>query len=195
MEREKEISTVEAFPNIITSRRYGNPFACDTKDRDQQWNTPEYECSIISDFIDGKENGSTVSDARFTSGCKFFETDTKLYTEKRTYVSIPADEDQHSNTSESVDVESELGTEAIIFDLNSTKPASTSNTDQGVETFPEPSLRLESSTGHTDGSCNNISYASQVHFSNSNNVHEQSLESQNMANLEDKSLDGLLLDS
>ncbi|KAJ8574356.1 hypothetical protein K7X08_026161 [Anisodus acutangulus] len=67
--------------------------------------------------------------------------------------------------------------------------------DQGVETFPEPSLRLESSTGHTDESCNNISYASQVHFSNSNNVHEQSLESQNMANLEDKSLDGLLLDS
>ncbi|KAJ8529163.1 hypothetical protein K7X08_035998 [Anisodus acutangulus] len=346
---EIRTSTVEALPNIITSRRYGNPFACDTKDRDQQWNTPEYECSIISDFIDGKENGSIVSDAPFTSGCKFFETDAKLYTEKHineyelpelvvcykesnynivkdicmdasvpvyaqtgTYVSIPADEDQHSNTSESADVEScstggfkssveyeknkeedtaarvpngseptsqdnvnedtetdtyledlilifgpkcttrwkytnlseidlseeesdiensqqsnsdsdqysqqpdqipfaeaavesqntisavnetnntvsatglfynsELGTEAITFDFNSTKPASTRNMDQGVKKFPEPSLRLEASTG-------------QVHFSSSNNVHEQSLESQDVANIEDKSSSGLLLDS
>ncbi|XP_059281423.1 uncharacterized protein LOC132035139 [Lycium ferocissimum] len=358
----------EALPNIITSRRYGNPFAYDTKDRDQQWNTPEFECSVICDFLDEKEKGSIFSDA------PFIETDTELYTEKRikeyelpelivcykesnynivkdicvdmsipvadtilteswnnaqpgTYVSIPADEDQHSNTSESADIEScspggskssveyenneeeytespvpnglnptsedngnedadrdtyledlilifgpkstrrwkytnlseidssaeesgiensqqsnfdsdqtaqqpdlipneeaalesqnavsavnneaensvpatdlfynsKLGTEAIIFDFNSTKPASTSNmVDQGVKNFPEPSLRLEASTGHKDGTCNSLSDASQVHIYNSNNVHGQYLESQYVANLEDKSLGGLLLDS
>ncbi|MCD9561492.1 hypothetical protein HAX54_020619 [Datura stramonium] len=342
----------KALPNIITSRRYGNLFASDTKDSSQQWNTPEFECSMISDFIDEKRNESTVSHAPFTSGCKFFETDKKLYTDRRvkeyelpelivcykesdynivknicidesvsiadripqpgTYVSIPADEDQHSNTSESADTElssaggskssveyenneeedaesplpnslkptsrdevnndsdndtyledlimifgskgtakwkyttlpetdssanvmvrpeesgsensqqsnpvsdqsaqqpdqipfeeaaaesqnavneannsvpatdlfynSELGTESIVFNFNSTKPALTSNMDQGVQNIPEPSLRLQATTNHKDGN-------NQMHFANSvdrssNNVHGQSLEFQDAA--------------
>ncbi|XP_019249032.1 PREDICTED: uncharacterized protein LOC109228337 isoform X2 [Nicotiana attenuata] len=379
--------------NIITCRRYINPFACNTKYRDQQWSTPEFECSSIADFIDEKVNGSIVSDlhAPFTSGCKFLGTNTSLYEEKRakeyelpelivcykesnynivedictnksvavtdrilteswsngqngTYVCTPADEDQHSNTSESDDVElcsaggskassveyansvaatseeedteslaaatneeedtdkvnrisdadtyledlimifgskgttkwkgtnpsgkyssanimlhteesgiqnsqksnsvgdqsaqqpdqipfeeaalksqipvsavveeanismeatdlfygSELGTEAIIFDFNSSKPVSTSSTDEGIENFPEPSAISAVTTSYKDRSCYNLSVASQVHYSNSVNksssinVHGQSLESQDVANLEDKSSGCLLLDS
>lgn len=114
----------ETLPNTITSRMYGNAFECDTKDRDEKWNTPEFECSIIPDLIDEKGNESVVPDARFTSGYKFFETDTKCVEEYElpelvvfykesswnnakpgTYVSITGDEDQHSNTTESADTE------------------------------------------------------------------------------------------
>ncbi|XP_009776800.1 uncharacterized protein [Nicotiana sylvestris] len=430
--------------NIITCRRYINPFACNTKYRDQQWSTPEFECSTIADFIDEKENESIVSDehAPFTSGCKFLGTNTSLYAEKHakeyelpelivcykesnyniveeictdksvavmdrilteswsngqngTYVCTPADEDQHSNTSESDDIElcsaggskassveyansvaatseeedteslvaatneeedtdkvnrisdadtyledlimifgskgttkwkgtnpsgkyssanimlhteesgiqnsqksnsvgdqsaqqpdqilyeeaalksqigvsekdssasvmlhleepgvrnsqksssdcdqsvqqpdqipfeeaafksqipvsavvdeanismaatdlfygSELGTEAIIFDFNSSKAVTPSSTDEGIENFHEPSVISAATTSYKDRSCYNLSVASQVHYSNSVdksssiNVHGQSLESQDVANLEDKSSSCLLLDS
>ncbi|XP_047259694.1 uncharacterized protein LOC107854130 [Capsicum annuum] len=75
----------ETLANRITSRRYGNPFACDKKDIDQQyWNTPELERSMIPDLIDEEENKlSTITGAPHTSGCKLFEADKKSYTEKR----------------------------------------------------------------------------------------------------------------
>ncbi|KAH0764635.1 hypothetical protein KY285_000506 [Solanum tuberosum] len=112
-----------------------NKIECDMKDRDAKWNTPEFECSIIPDLIDEEKDDSVVPDARFTSGYKFFENDAKLYSEKRAkeydlpelvvfykegnnniaknlcrddsgaYVSIPGDEDEHSNTRESDDTE------------------------------------------------------------------------------------------
>lgn len=119
-----EVDLNEALPKTITSRRYGDAFERDVKDGDEKWNTPEFEFSIIPDLIDEKGNESVVNDARFTSGYKFFETDTKgveeyelpemvvFYKESSwnnaqpgTYVSVPADEDQHSNTTESDDTE------------------------------------------------------------------------------------------
>ncbi|OIS95872.1 PREDICTED: uncharacterized protein LOC109235317 isoform X1 [Nicotiana attenuata] len=136
--------------NIIHSKRGGNPFECDTKDRDQPWNIPEYECSMIVDFLDHKENKTIDSDSPFTSHSELFENNTNLYSDKgvtdhdlpeltvcyresnfnivkdicmdegvpavdkvlieswkddqpSTSVSVGADEDQQSNTRESVD--------------------------------------------------------------------------------------------
>lgn len=96
---------------------------------------------------------------------------------------------------------SELGTEAIIFDFNSSKAVTPSSTDEGIENFHEPSVISAATTSYKDRSCYNLSVASQVHYSNSVdksssiNVHGQSLESQDVANLEDKSSSCLLLDS
>lgn len=136
--------------NIIHGKRGGNPFECDTKDRDQPWNIPEYECSMIVDFLDHKENKTIDSDSPFTSHSELFENNTNLYSDKgvtdhdlpeltvcyresnfnivkdicmdegvpavdkvlieswkddqpSTSVSVGADEDQQSNTRESVD--------------------------------------------------------------------------------------------
>ncbi|KAG5629465.1 hypothetical protein H5410_001182 [Solanum commersonii] len=85
-----------------------NKSECDMKDKDAKWNTPEFECSIIPGLIDEEKDDSVVPDAQFTSGYKFFENDAKLYSETDDsggYVSIPGDEDEHSNTTESDDTE------------------------------------------------------------------------------------------
>ncbi|MCD7467946.1 hypothetical protein HAX54_005656 [Datura stramonium] len=68
--------------NIIHSKRGGNPFECDTKDRDQPWNIPEYECSMIVDFLDDKENDAIDSGSPFTSHSELFENSTHFYSDK-----------------------------------------------------------------------------------------------------------------
>ncbi|XP_009627153.1 cell wall protein AWA1-like [Nicotiana tomentosiformis] len=210
----------EDSPNIITCRRYINQFACDTKYRDQQWSTPEFECSVIAGFVDEKENGSIVSDAHapFTSGCKFFGTNTSLYTEKcakeyelpelivcykesnynivedictdkgvavtdrilteswsngqnGTYVCTPADEDQHSNTSESDDIElcsaggskassveyansvaatsEEEDTESLVAATNEEEDTDKVNRISDVDTYLEDLIMIFGSKGTT----------------------------------------------
>ncbi|XP_055809860.1 uncharacterized protein LOC129880051 isoform X2 [Solanum dulcamara] len=72
----------EGLSNIIHSKRGGNPFECDTKDRDQPWNIPEYECSMIVDFLDDKENETIDSDSPFTSHSELFENNKQFYSDK-----------------------------------------------------------------------------------------------------------------
>ncbi|XP_009594838.1 secreted protein CSS1 isoform X2 [Nicotiana tomentosiformis] len=64
-----------------TCKRNGNPFACDTEDRDHAWSIPEFEGSMIVD-VDDKENGAIVSNAPFTSVSELFGIDTHLYIDK-----------------------------------------------------------------------------------------------------------------
>ncbi|XP_009772774.1 uncharacterized protein LOC107804158 [Nicotiana tabacum] len=64
-----------------TCKRNGNPFACDTEDRDHTWSIPEFEGSMIVD-VDDKENGAIVSNAPFTSVSELFGIDTLLFTDK-----------------------------------------------------------------------------------------------------------------
>ncbi|KAJ8564695.1 hypothetical protein K7X08_001155 [Anisodus acutangulus] len=61
----------EGLSNLTSCKRNGNPFACDTEDRDHPWSIPEFEGSMIADFIDDKEKGAIVPN-----------TDTHLYTDK-----------------------------------------------------------------------------------------------------------------
>lgn len=68
--------------NIIHSKRGGNPFECDTKDRDEPWNIPEYECSMIVDFLDDKENETIDSASPFTSHSELFEHNKHFYSDK-----------------------------------------------------------------------------------------------------------------
>ncbi|KAM3269299.1 putative protein isoform X1 [Capsicum chacoense] len=68
--------------SIIHTKRGGNPFECDTKDRDQPWNIPEYECSMIVDFLDDQENENVGSDSPFTSHSELFANNTQLYSDK-----------------------------------------------------------------------------------------------------------------
>lgn len=68
--------------NIIHSKRGRNPFECDTKDRDQLWNVPEYECSMIVDFLDDKENETIDSASPFTSHSELFDHNKHFYSDK-----------------------------------------------------------------------------------------------------------------
>lgn len=72
----------EGLSNLISCKRNGNPFACDTEDRDHPWSIPKFEGSMIVDFLDDKEKGAAVSNAQFTSVSEFLGTDTHLYTDK-----------------------------------------------------------------------------------------------------------------
>ncbi|KAF3632037.1 putative D-aminoacyl-tRNA deacylase-like [Capsicum annuum] len=72
----------EDLSNLTSSKRHENPFACDTTDRDHPWSIPEFDDSMIVNFLDGKETGAVVSNVQFTSVSELFDTDTHLYTDK-----------------------------------------------------------------------------------------------------------------
>lgn len=72
----------KGLSNLISCKRNGNPFACDTEDRDYPWSIPKFEGSMIVDFFDDKEKGAIVSNAQFTSVSELFGTDTHLCTDK-----------------------------------------------------------------------------------------------------------------
>ncbi|CAN4084707.1 unnamed protein product [Withania somnifera] len=72
----------EGLSNLISCKRNGNPFACDTEDRDHPWSIPEFEGSMIVDFLDDENKGAAVSNAQVVSVSEFLGTDTHLYTDK-----------------------------------------------------------------------------------------------------------------
>lgn len=72
----------EGLSNLTSCKRNGNPFACDTGDRDHPWSIPKFEDPMIVNFFDDKEKGAVVSNAQFTSLSELFGTDTPLYTDK-----------------------------------------------------------------------------------------------------------------
>lgn len=72
----------EALSNLTSCKRNGNPFACDTADRDHPWSIPKFEDPMIVNFFDDKEKETVVSSAQFTSLSELFGTDTHLYTDK-----------------------------------------------------------------------------------------------------------------
>lgn len=72
----------EGLSNLTSCKRNGNPFACDTGDRDHPWSIPKFDDPMIVNFFDDKEKGDVVSDAQFTSLSELFGTDAHLYTDK-----------------------------------------------------------------------------------------------------------------
>lgn len=72
----------EDLSSLMFCKRDGNPFACDTADRDHPWSIPEYDDSIIVNFLNEKDKGVIVSNAQFTSVTELFGADTHLYTDK-----------------------------------------------------------------------------------------------------------------
>lgn len=72
----------EAPSHLTSCKRNGNPFACDTADRDHPWSIPKFEDPIIVNFFDDKEKETVVSSTQFTSLSELFGADTHLYTDK-----------------------------------------------------------------------------------------------------------------
>ncbi|MCD9560275.1 hypothetical protein HAX54_018797 [Datura stramonium] len=72
----------KGLSNLTFCKRNGNPFACDTEDRDHLWSIPEFEGSMIVDFLDVKEKAAVLSNAQLTSVAELFGTDTHLCTDK-----------------------------------------------------------------------------------------------------------------
>ncbi|KAK4357968.1 hypothetical protein RND71_023578 [Anisodus tanguticus] len=102
-----------------------------------------------------------------------------------------ADETNDKGSTSNLFHNSKEGAGASIFDFNPTKPESTKSTEGGVEKLPEDSLTSKVISVHKDGDSNDLSAASQVHFANNvdtatDNVHQKSLGSPTVANLEDK---------
>ncbi|XP_060215038.1 uncharacterized protein LOC132641921 isoform X1 [Lycium barbarum] len=102
-----------------------------------------------------------------------------------------ADETNNKGPASHLFNNSKEGAGASIFDVNLPKPESTKSMEDGVEKLPEDSLKSKVISVHKDGNSDDISAASQVHSAKSvdstaGNVHEKSLESQAVTNLEDK---------
>ncbi|XP_049364920.1 uncharacterized protein LOC125829763 [Solanum verrucosum] len=101
----------------------------------------------------------------------------------QTAVSAPDQTNNKGNSKEGV------GTS--IFYVNLTKPESTKTTEGGVGNLPEHSHMPKAVSVHKNGNSDNNSASSQVPFANTaDNVHQQHLESQNMANGQGHFADG-----
>lgn len=72
----------DGLSNLTSGKRNENPFACYSEDRDHPWSIPEFDDSMIINFLDDKETGTAVSNVQFTSVLELFATDTHLYADK-----------------------------------------------------------------------------------------------------------------